>query len=308
MQRFLEKYLLPLAMFVGIVFYKQLGALSPATPYLLSVMLFISYCKINWRDIHLSQIHYVLLAIQYLGSITLYFALKPFGEILAQAAMICVFAPTATSAPVVVGLLGGSIGSAATFSLISNLSAALLTPFYFSLMGSNSDLTFFTSFLFILKKVVPILVLPFLLAIVLQKASPQIHNKVRSAQILSFYIWAIALTIVIASVIRFVMAQESSNYALEATIASVSLIICLLQFIIGRKIGSKYNRTVTGGQGLGQKNTILAIWLTQTYLNPLASLGPGLYVLWQNLINSYQIWIKRYKDGKTMEDIRQNKS
>ena len=57
------------------------------------------------------------------------------------------------------------------------------------------------------------------------------------------------------------------------------------------KIGNKYNQKISGGQSLGQKNTVLAIWLSQTYLNPLSSLGPGLYVLWQNLVNSYQIWI-----------------
>lgn len=299
MQRFLEKYLLPLAMVFGIVFYKPIGALSPATPYLLSVMLFISYCRISWRDIRLGKIHYILLAIQYVGSILVYVALRQFNETLAQAAMICIFAPTATSAPVVVGLLGGNIASAATFSLISNLTAAVLAPVYLSIIGSGvADVPFLASFFFILRKVIPILVLPFLLAVVLQKVSPKIHYKVRSAQILSFYIWAVALTIVIASVVRFVMLQDNNSYAIEILIGIVSLVICLTQFVIGRKIGSKYDRTITGGQSLGQKNTILAIWLTQAYLTPIASLGPGLYVLWQNLVNSYQIWMKRHKDGK----------
>ena len=34
---------------------------------------------------------------------------------------------------------------------------------------------------------------------------------------------------------------------------------------------------------LGQKNTVLAIWMAYTYLNPLSSVGPGSYVLWQNI-------------------------
>jgi len=58
-------------------------------------------------------------------------------------------------------------------------------------------------------------------------------------------------------------------------------------------IGKRYDDTVAGGQGLGQKNTILAIWMAQMYLNPIASIGPGAYVLWQNIINSYQVWLKR---------------
>ena len=116
------------------------------------------------------------------------------------------------------------------------------------------------------------------------------HKKIRSAQIVSFYLWAAALTVVIGNVTQYVRLQDDGNYTLEVIIAITSLLICLMQFFFGRKIGSRFGRTVAGGQGLGQKNTVLAIWLTQTYLNPLATLGPGTYVLWQNLVNSWQIW------------------
>ncbi|MDD3780541.1 MAG: transporter, partial [Proteiniphilum sp.] len=104
------------------------------------------------------------------------------------------------------------------------------------------------------------------------------------------------LTVVIGNVTQYVRLQDDGNYTLEVIIAVSSLLICLLQFFFGRKIGTRFGWTVAGGQGLGQKNTVLAIWLTQTYLNPLATLGPGAYVLWQNLVNSWQIW--RYAKGK----------
>ena len=81
----------------------------------------------------------------------------------------------------------------------------------------------------------------------------------------------------------------------ELLIALVSLTICSLQFFIGKLLGTRYNDRIAGGQALGQKNTILAIWITQSYLNPLVSIGPGTYVLWQNIINSYQLWKKRKK-------------
>ncbi len=66
MQHFLEKYLLPIAMVIGIAFHNQLATLSPFTPYLVSLMLFITYCRISWADIQLTRFHYILLAIQYL--------------------------------------------------------------------------------------------------------------------------------------------------------------------------------------------------------------------------------------------------
>lgn len=296
MHKILDKYLLPLAMLVGFIFYKQLRVLSPATPYLLATMLLISYSRIDWKEIKFTKAHLILLAIQYIGSIAVYLLLLPINPILAQGAMICVFAPTATAAPVVVGLLGGNIGSAATFTLFSNLSTSFMAPIYLTLIGNNTtDIHFLHSLIFILKKVLPVLVLPFLLSLFFKNKTPQLHQKLQTSQIFSFYIWGLALAIVIANMVYFVTQKESNNFHLELGLAITSLIIAAGQFILGRRIGSKFDITVTGGQGLGQKNTILAVWLTQTYLHPIASLGPGFYILWQNLINSYQIWKKRQK-------------
>ena len=42
-----------------------------------------------------------------------------------------------------------------------------------------------------------------------------------------------------------------------------------------------------------QKNTALAIWVSWLYLSPLSSVGAGCYVLWQNMINSYELWKHR---------------
>ncbi len=294
MQKTIEKHLLPLAMAIGILFHKYIAILSPVTPFLLAIMLFFTYCRISLKEIKINKLHIWLLAAQYLGGVAVYFALKNINETLAQAAMICILAPTATSAPVVVGILGGNIASTTTFTLISNLLLAFLAPILLSLIGNTgTEATFITSFLYIFKKVVPILILPFIIAVLLQNLSPRLHYKIRSMHIVSFYIWAIALTIVLGNITNFVMTKEGTGHTTEILIGAVSLIICLIQFGAGRAIGSRYGQTITGGQGMGQKNTILAIWLAQTYLNPIASLGPGLYVAWQNIVNSYQIWIKR---------------
>ena len=287
--------MLPIAMVVGVVFYKQLAVFAPLIPYFLFVMLFITYSRVLLRDIRLTKFHYILLSIQYVGSILVYLLFFKFNTTLAQAAMICVLAPTAASAPVITGILGGNISTIAAFSFISNLSIGLLSPLFLAAIGDSSveSIAFIPSVLLIFKKVIPVLVVPFVLALVLEKTSPKLHNIVRSSQILSFYLWAVALTIVIGRVTMFISIQDSSSYLLEIIIASTTLVICLMQFWFGRRIGSKFNRTVSGGQALGQKNTILAIWLTQTYLNPVASIGPGAYVIWQNLVNSYQLWRKQ---------------
>lgn len=289
--------MLPIAMVIGISFYKQLAILAPAIPYLLAVMLFITYSRIILRDIRLKKFHYILLGIQYGGSILVYLLFFKFNTTLAQAAMICILAPTAASAPVITDILGGNISSIAAYSFISNLSIAILSPLFLALIGDASvgAITFGSSVIIIFKKVFPVLLLPFILAITISKVSPKLHNTIRKAKILSFYLWAIALTIVTSRVTMFISIQGNASYKLKLAMAGVALIICVLQFWFGRRIGKKYDSTIAGGQGLGQKNTILAIWLTQTYLNPVASIGPGSYVLWQNIVNSYQLWHKERK-------------
>jgi BASS family bile acid:Na+ symporter len=89
------------------------------------------------------------------------------------------------------------------------------------------------------------------------------------------------------------ISQDSATYGTETGLLTVSLILCCLQFIAGRRIGRHYGDPVSSGQGLGQKNTILAIWMAQTYLHPLTAIAPAGYILWQNIINSWQLWRQR---------------
>jgi BASS family bile acid:Na+ symporter len=87
--------------------------------------------------------------------------------------------------------------------------------------------------------------------------------------------------------------QNSADYKTEMGLLIVSLVLCCLQFLTGRRIGKHYGDAVSAGQGLGQKNTILAIWMAQTYLHPLTAIAPAGYIIWQNIINSYQLYRRK---------------
>jgi len=117
---------------------------------------------------------------------------------------------------------------------------------------------------------------------------------------LAFYLWACALAIVTAQIV-YSLVHYSHDKIIAIVIAAASFVVCALQFFLGKTIGGIYKDRVSGGQALGQKNTILAIWMANTYLNPLSAVGPGFYVLWQNVINSWQLWKKRRKDEKLMD-------
>ncbi len=285
--------MMPIAMIIGGCFHQYVSPLNIFTPYLIATMLLITYCNISLKDIRFSRLHLWLILIQVIGSIGIYLALSPFNVTVAQAAMICVFAPTATSAPVITGMLGGNVESLTAYSLLSNMMVIIAAPILFSFTGEIDADSFTDSLWIVFQKVSVLLFLPFFGALLLQKFLPRVHFEIKKNKGLSFYLWSIALIIITGKTVQFIIDQENPNYIIELSIALIALIVCVSQFLIGRKLGKLCNNTIAGGQGLGQKNTILAIWMAQTYLNPISSLGPGAYVLWQNLVNSYQVWRNR---------------
>jgi len=285
--------MMPISMAIGVIFYNFFSQLAFITPHLIFLMLFFTYCKMNFDDIKLTPLHLWLIVIQTIGSVGIYLLIKPFGNSLAEGVMICVLAPTATAAAVITGMLKGNVASLTTYSLLSNITIAFFAPLLFSLIGNNTSLTFLESFIAISQKIMFLLILPFGIALLLQKFIPKTAKKIGEHAGISFYIWTFGLIIVTSRTVMFILQQNESSYLTEILIAIGALIMCILQFAAGRKIGANYNDTVAGGQGLGQKNNIFAIWMAQTYLHPIASIGPGSYVLWQNIINSWQIWRAR---------------
>lgn len=300
----LKPWMLPIAMAGGIVFHNAMDYLAVLSPYLIFIMLLITYCKINPSELKITRLSWSLLAVQVLGGIGVYLALRPLGETLAQAGFICVFCPTATAAPVITGMLGGSVPRLATFSLVSNFTVAVTAPLLFTLMGAHghgAELSFIEVAGLISLKVVPLILGPLLLAMALKLTVPRVHKSIATRQGLSFYIWAVSLFIVVGKAVSYVIAhigEPGAGGALMLAIAGISLVVCCLQFIIGRRVGRRCGDKIAGAQGLGQKNTVLAIWMALTFLNPVSSIGPAAYVAWQNTINSIQLWLKARRESR----------
>ncbi|MDF9828937.1 transporter [Parabacteroides sp. PF5-6] len=300
MLKFLKDWMLPLAMVAGTLTYPWISRLIFLTPYLIFAMLLLTFCKLSPRDIHIHKAHVWLLLIQLVGSVVVYGMLYSIHPVVAQGALICVLAPTATAAAVITGMLGGSVPFLTSYLLLCNIGVAIVAPALFPLIEPHSGVTFLSAFIYICKQVGPILILPLLLAWIIRRYTPVIHQKLLSLNGATFYIWAFSLTLVTGTTVNFLVEQEDPNYVVEISMAVVALVICVIQFLLGRRIGRTYGDPISSGQGLGQKNTILAIWMAQTYLNPISSVAPAAYVLWQNIINSYQLWLKGKRDRKTL--------
>ena len=288
----IKPWMLPIAMCLGVLLHNYIGYVAFMSKYLIFIMLLITYCRLKAKDFHVGAYIGWLLGVQIIGAIALYFLLKPLDLVLAQGIFICIFCPTATAAPVITGMLGGSVAKVATYSLFSHLTVAFLTPPLLSLMNDGADIPFTDSLLTIAQSVLPLIIGPLALAALLGRFSPKTHDAISNHQGLSFYIWALALIIVVGNSVSFLMSEPATMIPQMLMLAAGALVACAAQFAIGRRIGRKFGDPVSGAQSLGQKNTVLAIWLTLTYLNPLASTAPAAYVAWHNIVNSLQIFRK----------------
>ena len=310
-KRFLKDWTLPVAMATGTVFY-LLFAFIPALdgaaaffdpifdtifPLFMFLILFVTFCKVDFRRLVPVQWHWwtALFQLLFVGIIVgpiLVFEITGKNLILLEAILTCIIGPGAAAAAVVTQKLGGSLEELTTYTFISNFLCAALVPICFPLIDPSAEMGFLSSFLLILYKVCLVLVLPMMLAYIVKHYMHRLHRRIVSIKDLSYYLWAASLTIVTGTTVKNICHAETTVGFLFL-IALLGLVLCVIQFSVGRYVGHFFNRTVEAGQALGQKNTAFAIWISYVYLNPLSSVGPGCYILWQNIINSFEIWQER---------------
>ena len=305
MLRFLKNWTLPIAMLIGTLAYLMFAKwsfLAPAkpyvnsfvsiiTPWLIFAQLLLTFCKIDLKELKPKRWHLWLLMIQgFSCALTAGVLLcVPMGELSKgfwEGMMVCLICPTATAAAVITGKLGGNAATLTTYTLLSNLLGAVMVPLVFPLVEPHEGLTFWVAFLKILSKVFPLLLAPFFVALFLKHYVRNVHRWLMEHSGMAFYIWAFALALVMGQTARSLINSNLSAWL----VALGGLFTCAVQFLLGKRIGSVYHDRISAGQALGQKNTVLAIWMASAYLHPLATIAPGSYVLWQNIVNSYQLW------------------
>lgn len=306
--RLIKDWTLPAAMLAGTIIYLVFAftpaldaaatALGPVCdailPLFMFLILFVTFCKVDFRRLvpvtwHLWTGVVQVVFVAAIVAIVLAFQLEGRALILAEAILTCIIGPCAAAAPVVTAKIGGDLEQMTTYTFLSNFITALLIPICFPMIDKAADTTFLEAFLIILRQVCIVLVLPMLLAFIVKHWMKRLHRRIVSIKDLSYYLWGCSLMVVTGTTVKNIVHADTSAAFLVA-IASLGAILCVVQFAVGRFIGHYFHATMESGQALGQKNTAFAIWIAYTYLNPLSSVGPGCYILWQNIINSVEIW------------------
>lgn len=323
--RFFKMWTLPLGMFAGIGIYllfHYIPLLSPlkilakgAENYILPAMVFIQlftiFCKVNPHEMRLRKWHIVMILVQLADCLAVALPIHFFPgyayNVVAQGALVCLIVPTGTAAAVIAGQLGGNETTLTTYTILSNLMAAVMIPIIFPLVEIQPAGSFGQQSMIILQRVLPLLITPFIAALALRELTPRVHTTiVRLCGSLAFYLWGVSLIIAIGLTLRSVVNSHFSIHIMWM-LALSALIACIWQFGIGKLVGKYNNDYISCGQGFGQKNTILAIWVSYTYLTPVISVAPSSYIIWQNIVNSWQLWQRGKQDVKSDNNNNLNK-
>lgn len=313
----MKEWKLPVAMILGVIGYFAFVSLpldaeahalayhavqGVIQPVLIFSMLFLSFCKVKIHDMLPRRWQIEVLVLQMslfmLSSLGALMMEDEGSKVLFEGAMICFICPTATASAVIVGKLGGNVAGDVTYIMLCNLAVSLLGPAILPVVEPQAGMDFMAAFVRIISKVFPLLIMPLVCAWLVKKLLPRLHQFLLKFKDLAFYLWLCALALAIAVTVRSIVHTTVSVWYLLG-LAIISLVACLLQFGLGKWIGSRYDEPgsdinrITAGQAFGQKNTAFVIWLGLVFLNPVTSVAGGFYSVWHNIVNSVQLHRKK---------------
>lgn len=216
--------------------------------------------------------------------------------------MLICLCPPANAAPVMAKLLGGNPILALKIFLVGSVIACFSIPLIFGYFcpppAGMEHLDFVGLSKAIFNSIQPIITIPIAIALGLRSFYPEVADKLEKFQKYTMFIWVFNVFILLSKASYDVRALGVKKLwqdgDFQAT-AILSLVLCLLLFFLGWFCERK-SHPIEGSQSMGQKNTMLVIWIAQLYAGPVAALCPTFYVVWQNLVLS---WMSRGKKKKS---------
>lgn len=307
-KQFVKDWTLPVAIAVGTLVYltfylvpqldtagDRLGeVIDTIFPLMVFSTLFTTFCRIDFHQMRPHRWHAGVLITQValvaLNCLIIFHVdADPSQKLLWESVLTCIIGPAATASPVITAKIGGNINTMTAFVVLSSFASSLMIPAAFPLLERGTNLDFWSAFFVILQKLSMVLVAPLVLGWLMQHYAKRACAWIVGIPDLSFYLWAVQLSVTSGVTVRNIVHADAPLSVL-LMIAVMSLILCFTLFLVGRSIGKHLGDEIGGGQAMFQKNTALSIWVAYTYLHPVASVGAGCYVLWQNIVNSLELY------------------
>ena len=289
---------MPVAILLGILL-PQAHVLSPALPFMIGLMMFLTFVgKVPPQQhgytfkIEVKAFLASLVMLAVLWGVVEFFQLPR--EVLLGGAIICL-CPPANAAPAMAKVLGGNPVLALKIFLSGNIIACFSIPLIYGYL-TGTDASFTEVVWKIFNSIQPIISIPLAVALGIRSFYPELADKAARFQKYTLLVWTLSVFVILAKAsfdIREMGFVELWNSGKLPMLALVSLILCLVQFVVGWFSDKKH--PIESSQSMGQKNTTLVIWISSLYAGPVAAIAPTCYVIWQNLVLSWMSGKKKAK-------------
>lgn len=280
--------LLLIATLLGILIPRG-GELIFLVRYLLVFMLFIVFLQVNMTRMKPEKSHWKIFCANVLIGIFSWLSVLLFSgdKTLALASFFTGIIPTACAAPVVIKFLGGRVEFTVIGFLINTVGVSLALTGLVPLTTGNFTVRFFSQ---VAGTLVAVVGLPMAGAFLVRKLYKGAQTLAQKLGNVSFLLWNIMLFITVSAAGKSIRETPDMGWKTLVWVGSLSLGICVVNFTVGYWIVPRKLRR-EGSQVLGQKNTMFLLYIALTYGGPVPALGPTFYVLWQNLWNSFQMYM-----------------
>ncbi len=267
-------------------FLPQLSCCAFLIRYLIVAMLFLVFLSLRSARGVFFRSHWRLAVANLLLGVVPWALFRVTGEPdLALAAFFTGIAPTAAAAATVMRFLGGRYRYVLGGFLATSGMFVFALPL---LLGMILARPWGTVFWEVAGSLAFVIGVPCLGALLLRRTHPAAAEWPRRLGSVPFWLWVAAIVLISADASKFLRENSFVSGRVVWGIFFLSLVLCILNFGIGRVLGGKRLGRETS-QALGQKNTALCIYLALAYASPLVALGPTFYVLWHNLWNAWQL-------------------
>lgn len=291
--------MMPVAILLGI-FLPQAHFLSAILPLCIGLMMILTFIeKITPQEHGVTfkiEAHALLTSLALCVALVAAYYAFHFPKALLLGGLIVCLAPPANSAPAMTKILGGNPVLALKILIVGHLIACFTIPGIFGYFTGNSG-EYFEMSKRIFNSIQPIISIPLAIALGVRAFYPEIADKVVKFQKYTLHIWCFNVFIIISRAsydIRSMGPEQLWQSGIFQMELILSAALCVLLFFLGWYFDRK-RHPIEGSQSMGQKNTMLVIWISQAYAGSVAALCPVFYVVWQNMVLS---WMSRGKKKK----------
>lgn len=256
-------------------------------PVMIMTMLLFSFIDVKFGKTSTGWSHVRIPVFMVVLASIAYFSVKKLtgDENFAVMAFLVAMSPTANAAPVITNLLGRREDYVTVSVVSTNLFTAFaLAPLVALVIGNAIQIDTCA----LAWKTILLIGSPFALAMIFRKFVPGAAAFIRRWKFLSFYLWMVMLFTVCAQSAAYIVRQENLSPMILAEIFALSALLCAINFASGYVLGEPHFRRECS-QSVGQKNTMLMLWVGLAFFNPIVALGPTFYVICHNLWNSWQL-------------------